>query len=490
MKKQALLVRLFALVLVCAMMAVAFVGCTNDKDSEETKDTQEKVTGPATDANGLIMDNLPDVNFGRTFHILGEEKYKNQYFGVEEGSNDAVHPVIFKRNETVQERLGVEFEWSHAQGDWGARETFIKEVETSVKGGGTVIDATICYNLVPQVIAERGMAANLYGTKYLDLTGPWWPQVYVNEMVVNDTIYGLVESNDYGLLKNMMAMFFNNDMLESRSLESPYDLVKNNEWTIDKLAELIKDTYEDTNGNSKVDVNEDTFGVCTATAAKRDAWLFGLGFKLSEVQNDEIVSNVNESYFLPYIDRMLDFYSTDDAYKNDSAQHKMFVEERVYFYCAGVLLTNEIKNKDLDINYGVVPMPKLTSDQDRYYTHLSNTHDAWCVPVSASDMDVSSAVLECMASEAYRSIGPTYYDSYVKLRFAPDERLSDMYDLIRESVTFDFVYLYSCVYSSNPKDLVKSCITKPEENVWGSVFASNSPNLTASFEKIVSLYSK
>lgn len=490
MKKQTLLVRLFALVLVCAMMAVAFVGCTNDKDNEKaTKITQEQVTGPATDADGFILDNL-DVTFGRTFNILGEEKYKNQYFGTNEETKDAVLPVVYKRNETVQERLGVEFVWNHAQGDWGARETFIKEVETSVKGGGTAYDATICYNLVPMVIAERGMAANLYGTKYLDLTGPWWPQVYVNEMVVNDTVYGLVESNDYGLLKNMMAMFFNNDMLESRNLESPYTLVQNNEWTIGKLSEMIKDTYEDVNGNSKVDVNEDIFGYCSATQAKMEAWIFGLGFKLAEVQNDEIISNVNGSYILDYIDTLVEFYNTDDTYLYDSSQHKMFAEERAYFYSAGVLLTNHIKNSDLDINYGVVPMPKRNTDQDRYYTHLSNTHDAWCVPVSASDMDCSSAVLECMASEAYRTIGPTYYDSYVKLRYAPDERLSDMYDLIRDSVTFDFIYIYSCVYEKSPKDYIRDCVCKPGENQWASIYSANESKLTASFEKIVSLYSK
>ena len=492
MKKQQFIFKLVALCLALLTLALAFVGCTNEGDPEETEASTAPVeTGRATDEDGFVLDDLPaDLKFGRTFNILGEQIYKQQYYGLENSPNDMVLATIYKRNETVQERLGVEFQWSFEQGDWGAREAFIKKVETAVKGGGTKLDATICYNLVPQVIAERGMAANLYGSKYLDLSGPWWPQVYVNEMVVNDTIYGLVESNDFGMLQNMMAMFFNNDMLEAKGIESPYELVEKNEWTIAKFSELIKETYEDTNGNSKVDPNDDTFGYCTATQSKMDAWVYGMGFKYSEVVDDEIISNVNASYPIPLIDLMVDLLSTDNVYAYDTVQPKMFLEERAYFYCAAIMLAPDIKKRDLDINYGVAPMPKLNAEQDQYYTHLSNTHDAWCVPVNVPDLDCTSAVMECMASEAYRTVGPTYYDTYVKLRYAPDARLAKMYDLVRDSVTFDFVYLYSCVYTKNPKDLVKDCFLAPESQQWSSVFSTNEQALNASFDRIASLCSK
>lgn len=495
MKKQTIFLKLMALTLALLMLAALVAGCTKQGETEETGENPQggatTETGRATDADGFYLDDLPaDLNFGRTFHILGEQIYKQQYYGLEVSPNDMVLSTIYKRNETVQERLGVEFQWTFKEGDWGTREGFIKEVETGVKGGGTSFDATICYNLVPQVIAERGMAANLYGSKYLDLTGPWWPSVYVDEMVVNDTIYGLVESNDFGMLQNMMAMFFNNEMLEAKGIESPYELVEKNEWTIAKFKELIKDTYGDTNGNSKVDPNDDTFGYCTATQSKMDAWVYGLGYKYSEVVNDEIISNVNASYPLSLIDTMVDLLSTDDTYAFDTSQHKMFLEERVYFYCAAIMLAPHIKRLDLDINYGVAPMPKMNSQQEKYYTHLSNTHDAWCVPVSVSDLDCTSAVMECMASEAYRSIGPTYYDTYVKLRYAPDARLAKMYDLVRDSVTFDFVYLYSCVYTNNPKDLVKNCFLNPENQQWSSVYSTNEQKLDEAFARIAALYNK
>ena len=277
-------------------------------------------------------------------------------------------------------------------------------------------------------------------------------------------------------------------------MESPYDLVTNNQWTIDKLSELIKNTYEDKNGNGKRDA-EDIYGFVNATAAKRDAWYFALGYKYAEVQNNEIVSLLDGEHIQNYIDKMLNFY-TDDTMLADTttyggtAQDIQFRNERAYFYSSGVFMTEEIKADESTFEYGVVPMPKLNSEQDRYYTHLSNTYDTWCVSFNANDLELSSAVLECMASEAYRQIGPTYFDTYVKLRYASNEKLGPMYDLVRDSVTFDLIYLYSVAYTTNPKDSVKSCITNPAQNSWSSVYATNKDVWNTAFDSIVATYAK
>jgi hypothetical protein len=93
-----------------------------------------------------------------------------------------------------------------------------------------------------------------------------------------------------------------------------------------------------------------------------------------------------------------------------------------------------------------------------------------------------------MASEALRQINPTYFDTYVKLRYAPDERLADMYDLIRDSVTFDFTYLFSRVYNSMPGNLIKNCYLNPAKYSWSSVYASNKSALDSSFQQIVDTF--
>ncbi len=474
------------------LFALLFVLASCQTPGEQPEKTTEASQAPTTEAtentdeNGLYYDNLPDEpDFDRTFRILGCDGLKTQFWSNEPESENPIRRAIYQRNVTVEDRLGVEFEWEMVPGEWGEREVFLTALQTA-SDGGTPHDGVIAYNLVPPVVAVRGYAANLYGTEYLDLTAPWWPDVYLNELLVNDQIYCLVESNDFGVLRNMMAIFFNNDRLESRNLESPYELVAKNEWTMDKLSEMIKDTYEDLDNDQKVS-GGDIYGVCTATSSKMDAWFYGCGYRFSEVRNGQAVSLLSDPGLNDFIAMMVKFLDTPDVYMYDPQQSLMFYEQRAYFY-AGITMMCEFSQNYGEINFGVVPMPKLNSEQDRYYTHLSNTHDTWCVPYNVKDLDCSSAVMECMASESYRQIGPLYFETYLKLRYAPDERLAGMYDIIRDGITFDFMYLFSCVYSKNPKDQYKLCYQQPETYQWGSVHAQYKNAWDSAFQQIVDTY--
>ena len=498
MKKNALWLRFLALAMALLMTVAVFAACSTENedvnpDTENTfasSDGSEKLLGVETDEEGRQLDDLGnDLNFDREITILGCESLKDQFWEKDDTSDNPIRVTIFKRNATVQERLGVEFKWDFENGEWGQRDEFLQKVATACETDP--YDAMICYNLVPYMLAQEGLLANLYNTEHLDLSAPWWPQSMLSEILVNDTLYAVSESNEFGLLRNMMAIFFNGDMLEKRQIESPYDLVARNEWTIDKLSELVKDTYEDKNADGKVD-RGDVFGFVNATNAKRDAWFFALGYKYAEVKDGEIVSLLEDDGISNYIDRMVRFYDTKDVKLYDEQQSSLFLQEQAYFYSGVVMTAESLKNIESQMHYGVVPLPKLNSQQKRYYTHLSNTYDTWCVSFNAKDLDCSSAVLECMASESYRQVGPIYFDTYVKLRYATDERMPTMYDLVRDSVTFDLIYLYSIAYpnANNPKDAVKNCITDPKANSWGSVYATNRTVWNDAFSQIVATYAK
>ncbi|MBQ8431749.1 MAG: hypothetical protein IJX28_02590 [Clostridia bacterium] len=490
MKKQTIAIKSAVLLLVAAMLLTILTACqTPDKEMSGTTEAPviaTTVVTENTDENGLYYDDLPeDLDFNRIFRILGCQQQAYQFQGTHAEDEDAIQRAIYERNMTVEERLGVEIEWDLVQGTWGTRETFLTALQTACDGG-TPHDGVIAYNLVPPVVAVRGYAANLYGAEYIDLSAPWWPSVYRREMLINDQIYSLEETNDHGVLMSMLAVFFDNDRLESRNLESPYDLVAKNEWTMEKLSEMIKDTYEDFDNDQKVSAG-DIFGVCTASNSKIDAWFYGCGYRFSEVQNGEVVSLVESPELNDCLDTLIGFLNNNDVYPYDTSQGKMFYEKRAYFYSGGVYLARYTEG---EVNFGIVPQPKLNSEQERYYTHLSNEHDAWCVPYNVKDMDCTSAVMECMASESYRQIGPLYFETYLKLRLAPDERLAGMYDLIREGITFDFIYLYTCVYSQSPKDQFKNCYLKPATYQWASTLAQYKNTWTAAFQQILDTYDK
>jgi len=49
------------------------------------------------------------------------------------------------------------------------------------------------------------------------------------------------------------VIYFNKDLLLDYNMEEPYKYVFDGTWTLDRFISLVKDTYEDLNGNSQRD---------------------------------------------------------------------------------------------------------------------------------------------------------------------------------------------------------------------------------------------
>ena len=497
MKKMSTLSRVAVLMLAFLMLLTAFAGCKNDEEDPVNTVSKDVQTEDLYDEYGKLKDSIPDgLNFNREFTIFcGQEQAWGQGTDPENTEGiDLVRESIFSRNEMVQERLNVEFKWVLQRNFQGSDQTvFMQKIDADIQGAND-FDTIISYNLLPYTLAQRGYCVNLANTKYIDLTGPWWPSVYIERLICNDQVYALVCNSDHQTLSNLSGIFFNKKLLEDYQIENPYDLVDNNEWTVGKLKELIKGTYQDSNHNQKVD-KEDQFGLSTSTNARLTCWYFGMGVKLVTKNGDgELELTVTDDRTDQVIDAILDLFSTDDSFIVDTcnvdSNFGMFMEERVAFYLAVLYLPELISSKNLDINYGAVPHPKLDASQDQYYTHIPNNHPAWYIPTSAQDVDCSSAVVECMSSEAYRQVEPVYYDTCIKLRFAPDERLADMYDLIRKSITFDFNYVFRFVFSKDVDSHIRNCLSNPTRYQWATTWESIHISVENDFQKILDTYAE
>lgn len=94
-----------------------------------------------------------------------------------------------------------------------------------------------------------------------------------------------ITTGDITILDNecTMVMFFNKYMIKQYSLESPYDLVKANKWTLDKVDEMASVVTNDTDGNGVLD-HSDTWGLSIAGNAPI-SFYFGAGERI--VDTDE-----------------------------------------------------------------------------------------------------------------------------------------------------------------------------------------------------------
>ena len=497
--KTTVLPRLLALLLMLCMLVSVFAACVaedDDTDSDSVSDGTEAdgssngapVDGPETDENGYILDGV-DITLDREISILYSQHIHNDICPKEEevGEN-VVAKSLYDRWQNVQDRLNVEIQWIPEPGQWdSSKTTFAQKVQTNSETG-SAFDAVVCYNLLPGLMASKGLLQNLIESDHIDLTMPWWPQAYLNEAVVNDTLYGIVESSSKTTLNHLHGTFFNNDLIEDYKLTSPYEYVKNNTWTFDNMMALIKDVGSDKNNNGTKD-KDDFFGLVTGTEAKIETWFFAMGYRYSQkTANGEIELLLSDSnMMIEWIDRFNDATATKDFLIYDQNGHtKAFFENRAILYMTSLVMVNSMISQEIQMDYGVVPVPKGSESQERYISNVANHHTQWCVPVNAYDFQESTAVIEVMSSESYRTVAPMYFDTCVKLRYAPDERLYDMYDMIRDSITFDFCQTYTFVFDSEPRGLITKC-TKGTAN-WASQWESVGSGFESGFANILTLY--
>ena len=96
-----------------------------------------------------------------------------------------------------------------------------------------------------------------------------------------------------------------------------------------------------------------------------------------------------------------------------------------------------------DLDYGIVVCPKYNSEQERYYTSVAGD-STFMIPVGMDDeaTELAGAALQTMSYFSYKYVTPAYFENTLKYMVAQDAKSSEMMELIRDSVIYDFTMLY------------------------------------------------
>jgi len=121
--------------------------------------------------------------------------------------------------------------------------------------------------------------------------------------------------------------------------------------------------------------------------------------------------------------------------------------------------------------YGILPFPKYDEAQAEYITLSRSQHNAFVMPLTCDVPDMAGAVMEAIASEKYRTVMPAYFETAMKVKYSHDEDSSRMLDLIRESMTCQFEYIFSQSIGDPVLKIFRSCYST--ENAFASTLAAN-----------------
>lgn len=418
----------------------------------------EAVSGANTDDNGYLLDDLPELNFGEEeIKILNWNSERVEFEIKEEQLNGSIVPeAIYNRNLNTEARMNVKLVWHEEKGENANIGPFCQHVEQQY-AAGNIYDMIAAYTRTAGTLLTMGYYQDLnqIDESYLNLSQPWWPQRLIDTMQIGNGLYFVSGDISTNLLHFMYGIYYNKQMLTDLNLEDPVKFVDDHTWTIDKLIEMSKGVYidSDTDGSAS---EGDTYGFCSIYY-HLDAFYTGSGLRLLEQDPDKLLvvsDDFTSDKCITMCDKIATWMTSGDCYISSSQTSRKyqvpFVNGKALFCQNRVYMAdqeNGCKLHDVTWDYGILPTPLYNLDQEEYITVVGNPFTLWGIEKDhdAARVTMITAVMECLCSNGYRYTTPALFETNMKYRYTPDSTDGSMrmFDIIHDTIDFDLGRIFS-----------------------------------------------
>ncbi len=484
--------KLLAILLALSMLlSIALVSCTPSNDPGA--DTSDSVTTKPVETG--TPDNVPELNYGNetiTFLNRTEDSTKPEFY-VEESSGSGVDSAIYARNEAVQARLSVTFEFIDSDITFAGRQSFPQTLKTAINAN-TRYDVVAGYSMAIANCAVAGYLYDLKQTEYLDFSQPWWPSTLLDTATIKDSLYFCSGDISTWYILYIYCMTFNKDLIEQYQIEDPYDLVATDEWTLQTLFDLTYGIGEDNATNAEgagKKSNDDTYGFAVPHVYI-DALYFLAGLSIidkdvdGKLQLSDDYSAESETTLNLIDDCVNYFHYTNDGYlvplDTTGTAVPIFQDGKTVFQISEIQQVYTIYSST-NINYGILPLPKYSYDQEDYSTITSFPYTLYGVPTNTEDPDRVSAVLECLASDGYNRVSPALFEVALKTQYSDDSRDAAMYDIVKRTVVFDLGRIYTDSFNGDTYAMWRNMAIFYKQS-WATQCAEKNPSISAMIDAL------
>ncbi len=435
--------RKIAMLLALAMtftMAVTSCGKDEKKPADDTSVNTADTTDVAPGEETLDLPETIDSSYD-TITILTAE---GTLHGPDELSDelDVLGEAMYKRRREVEDRLGFEFAFL----DIADHNDVMSMARQSIGAGEDDFQMVFVLCKFQVELINEGLYLPISELPYIDLDKPWWNKQYINSVSLHpDDQYVLFGDITYNQLERTVCVFVNLNLLQDRLKMEPdelYQIVRDGEWTIDKMTELVNQVYVD-DGDTKNDEDDIHGLVIWATNAMN--WMaFSSGVKFTSRNEDGYPElDLNNETTVNLVDKLINLLCRNEHVfvHADNGGHiekfgngnALFLVQR--FYNASWPQIQEMKD-----DYGILPVPKYDETVDGYHS-VSEQNVQWgAVPVTVTDPEFVSAVAEALAYYSRKYTTPAYFESTLKLKDTRDDASMEMIDIVMEGRDTDFLF--------------------------------------------------
>ncbi len=444
--------RTITLMLACCLLAACSPAAPAADDTAPVGDTGTTATPTTTAApetTSLSAKNLlGEYDFdGAEYTILGRDYAKlgtlpDIEFNVDVQNGDIINDTIYKRNRTIEEQYKVVIKAVKPSGN------VVTVVENSQMANDGAYDLVWAHINSMTSLSTKGLLSDYNSLPVIDITQPWWNQLATESLTVNGRCYLQMNYIPFTGVLLSHCLFYNKDLATDNGIDDLYSLVKNNEWTFEKFAELSKKVSRDVDGNTVLDA-ADIYGlVCSHGTA-------GVGFSVGMDDNRPISRVAADGSFTTQMgtDRtqkvleLIVSLTTDPStylitdYKLENDLAKMFANDQALFY-SGFLSDAYQFFRNMKSDFGLLPFPKLDAAQENYITTVTGGTGLLGIPKQLKDPEKTGVITEALAIDSYSNIYPVIYETVFENKVLRDAESQEMFDILMSGLEIDFGRTY------------------------------------------------
>ena len=484
--------RYLCLLLTAAMLLVS---CSNGgKDTDTTKDTGASPADTAENAGEEAAPEeeeesfdpgLPEKNFDDgvftflTKSVAAYTDWGETSIWTEATNGEVLNDAVYARNLAIEEKYLITIKEYQS----GAPNT---DLSNSVLASDGAYDVAM-----PPLDQIGGLVSNkhlmeLHEVPYLNFDQMWWDARSVKDLSIDNKLF--MVSGDISTLNNdaTWCTMINLTVLENSGIESPYELVKSNQWNMAKYYEICEGVSTDLDGNGIYD-NNDLIANLTQNE-NATAMVIAAGIHLVDKdENDLPVFTLHENQRAVAVFELLNQLMNDEVvslnyHKYGSAGYhlattKMFEENRGLFWITNLQMV--IRLRDMDTDFGIAPVPKFDEEQENYCNVVWQVGSFLCVPKTTNDLERTGIIIEAMAAESRKILRPAYYEVALSYKYLRDQESIEMLDIIIDNRTYELEKAFGWGVSSAVDSIVLNGMAP------ASTLKAMSKMLNKTFERVL-----
>ncbi|MBQ7298959.1 MAG: hypothetical protein IJW77_03860 [Clostridia bacterium] len=436
------------------------VACSNSPDNTDTiqnNNTTDTIFIESTEPHPYEEYDFEQQEFRILVSGTGYDGQQASIYTIvhdEETTGDIVREAVYKRNLSVEELLNVKLVFTESSDSYND----ITNTLTNMISAGDDAYELVIHDLFPlAAMSVNNYFANVLDIEHLDFSQPYWYEDFMKDISFQSKEKRYLLAGDYFLdiLRSSHALYVNKDMFTNLydSTDVLYEHVLNGTWTQECFLTYIADTYQDLNGDGTQDAS-DRYGYCYPSMwGPMIPWVVSSDITYLDYSEDGTpmfaMNNERSVLLLERLNTIFHHQSSYNHGQNSSESTTAFINGNALF--AGYHRVSSLELfRDMEIDIGILPYPKMDEGQDDYITSVHDTTNVGIIPNTCTKSDMLGVVLEVLSMETEKTVIPAYYETALKVKYARDDQSSQMLDIIRYHIDDVFPVAFNGYCSSVP----------------------------------------